>query len=204
MANAIKPMGLVPIQHLNGSAYNGAGRIYSISPTYASMLRQGDPVTLSGAGDANGVPGITLAAAASGPILGAVLGIGKGPTMLANPSNPNSTIFPAGGDGTSGPWYALVEDSPDVLYSIMEPTQTTQFTAADIGLNSKLAAGSTSTFQSDWTLAAGDGSTTPETTSTLPVQLLGLVQTPGNSFGAGAQWLCRINVHQFAAGVAGV
>lgn len=204
MANSIKPMGLVPIKHLNGSPYNGGGNIYSISPTYASMIRPGDPVVLSGTGDANGVAGITLATAATGPILGAVLAVGRGSALLANPHNLNSAIFPAGGDGTTGPWYALVEDSPDVIYSVTEPTQTTQFTAADIGLNSKLAAGTTSTFMSDWTLAAGDGTTTPLAAATLPVQLLGLVQDSNNTFGAGARWLVRINVHQFAAGVAGV
>ena len=200
MANVNAVAGLSPVQYKNGAPWTGGGRVYYIASSDTHAYAIGDPVTLSGNGDSNGVPAVTLATAgATNVVLGSVLGSG-GVTMggaYTDPANINSTIIPA--TKTKG-YYILVADDPNILFEVQEGGAGAALTSASIGLNVNLLAGANSGFLSGWTF----DNTTAAVGATLQMQLLGLVLKPNNAFGQYAKWLVRINNHQYAAGVAGV
>lgn len=203
MANANRPMGLWPVKHLTGAPFNGQGNLYQIAAADTNAYAIGDPVISSGSGDANGVPGITLAAA-TGNIRGVILGLGKSTgnaiafeAGLFNPDNLNQTIRPSGAQASD--WYALVADSPDLIFEVQEVGTGTALAAADIGLNTNLLVGANNGFQSGWLL----DNATKGTTSTLQVRILGLNRSQDNAFGAYAKWLVKINSHELSAGTAG-
>lgn len=201
MPNANRPCGLSPIEYLDGSPYNGKARMYFIDQADPNAYAVGDPVKLSGSGDARGVAGITLAVAGSAnPVLGAIVGAGGivyGGSLVDPATTGNSTIVPA---LKTKPYYILVSDDPRIVYEVQEGGVGASLTAADISLNANLLQGANTGFQSAWQVdnsGAGTG-------ATLQVQLLGLVQRADNEFGTWAKWKVRINVHPFQAGVAGV
>ena len=201
MANANRPTGLSPVQSITGAPYNGGGRIYSIAASYsAAALYVGDPVISSGTADATGIAGIVLAAA-TGPIRGVIVGIGRNKESLANPSNLDITYRPAAAQ--SDTWYALVVDDPNTIFEVQEHANGTALSATEVGLNQVLYLGAGNGFVSVWQLASATDAT-PNTTSTLQVRLLGLAQRQDNAFGANAKWLVKINAHELSAGTAGL
>ncbi len=200
MANSNTPWGLSPRKYMNGSPWNGQATMYYIASGDTNAYAIGDPVTLSGSGDGNGVAGVTLATAGStNLVLGPILGMGGiaygGPGV--DPNSPNITVIPA---TKSKAYYVLVADDPNILFSIQDSGDGTAFAATNIGNNANLKSGTNSGYLSGWQLT----DTLPGTGATLQVQLLGLDQVPGNAYGAYAKWLVRINTHQFRAGVSGV
>ncbi len=200
MANSNSPNGLVPVKHLSGAPYNGAGNVYSIAAAYsAAALYIGDPVISSGSADSNGIPGITLAAA-TGAIRGVIVAIGQDPNFYANPESLSTTYRPAAAQDTD--WYALVVDDPNVIFQVQEVGTGTPLDASAVGLNANLVLGTGNGFVSGWTLNNGDEATT----DTLQVRLLGLARTAplANAFGQYAKWLVKINNHELSAGTSGV
>lgn len=200
MANVSAPAGLSPVQYKNGAPWTGGGRVYYIASGDTNAYAIGDPVTLSGDGDGNGVPGVTLATAGTASlVLGPVLGAG-GIVMggaFADPSNINTTIIPA--TKTKG-YYILVADDPNILFEVQEGGAGAALTSANIGQTANLLAGTNSGYLSGWTF----NNATTGTGATLQLQLMGLSLKANNAFGQYAKWLVRINNHQYAAGVAGV
>lgn len=203
MPNANRPSGYTPVGYLNGAPWNGQARLYSIAANYGTALYIGDPVISSGSADANGVPGIALAAA-TGAVRGVIVGLSKYEGMVGNPSNLDITYRPASDPSV---WYAMVVDDPNVIFEIQEESNGTALSAADVGMNTVplLAAGNG--FTSGWQLRSASGAT-PATTATLQLRLLGLSRKPAgtNTFGAYAKWLVQFNVHELAhgTGAAGV
>ena len=201
MANENRPAGFIPREYLNGTPWNGQARLYSIAAAYGTALYVGDPVISSGTSDANGVPGIARGAG-TGALRGVIVGLGKTPGGLFNPSNLDITYRPANDPAV---WYAAVVDDPNVLFEIQEESNGTQLTAAEVGLNQISLAGNGNGFVSGWQVRSTSGATAA-TTATLQLRLMGLVQRPGNAFGAYAKWLVQINVHELGhgTGAAGV
>lgn len=204
MANALRPSGLSPVKHLITGNFNGQGNLYQIAAADTNAYYIGDPVVSSGSGDANGVPGVTLAAA-TGALRGVILGMGPstqfGPGLeagLFNVNNLNQTFRPGAAQATD--WYCLVADDPNIIFEVSEPSTGTPLTAAAIGFNVNLVVGTGNGFQSGWTIS----NTGAATTSTLQMRLLGLARRQDNAFGLGARWLAKINVHELSAGTAGV
>jgi len=200
MANVNAPAGLSPVQYKNGAPWTGGGRVYYIAAADVNAYAIGDPVTLSGSGDGNGVPGVTLATAGTAsPVLGPILGSG-GIVMggaFTDPANINTTVIPAA--KTKG-YYVLVCDDPNVIFEMQEGGAGAALSASNIGQNVNLLAGTNSGYFSGWTF----NNATTGTGATLQLQLMGLALKAGNGFGQYAKWLVRINNHQYAAGVAGV
>ncbi len=199
MPNTSSPMGLVPKKYLNGAAWNGAATLYHIASTDVNAFAIGDPVTLAGTADANGVPTITLATAGTGNlVLGPVLSAGglKNGGFMADPTNLNTTIIPA---TKTKDYYVLVADDPNLLFEIEEGGAGAALAAGSVGSNFNLVAGANSGYLSGWKLDNASGATG----ATLQLKLLGLVQRQNNAYGTYAKWLVKINAHQFAAGVAG-
>jgi hypothetical protein len=200
MANTNAPAGLSPVQYLNGSAWNGQGRMYCILSTDPNAYAIGDPVILGGTADDNGIPNVTLATAGTAnSVTGCVLSAGGivngGP--FADPTNLNTTIIPA---TKTKNYYVTVADDPNILFVIQEGGSGSALTKADIGNNFNLKSGTNSGFVSGWTLDNASAATT----NTLQLQLMGLAQTGDNTFGTYAKWLVRINNHSYKAGTAGV
>lgn len=195
MANVNRASGFTPRQYLGGTEWNGQARTYSIAAAYGTALYIGDPVISSGTADANGVPGIAIAAG-SGALRGVIVGLGKTPGGLFNPSNLDIVYRPA---SDAAVWYAAVVDDPNVLFEIQEESNGTQLAAGDIGLNQISLLGTGAGSLSGWLLRSASGAT-PNTTATLQLRLMGLMQTPGNGFGAYAKHLVKINVHELGTG----
>jgi len=201
MANANRPSGFTPVQYLNGAAWNGQARTYSIAASYSTALYIGDPVISSGTSDANGVPGIAIGAT-TGALRGVIVGLGKYEGLMANPSNLDITYRPASDPAV---WYAMVVDDPNVLFELQEESNGTQLAATEVGLNTISKSGTGSGYISGWQLPSTTGATAA-TTATLQLRLFGLSRKPNNAFGAYAKWLVQINVHELAhgTGAAGV
>ena len=195
MANANKPMGLLPVQYLNGAPWNGQARLYSIDANYGTALYLGDPVISGGGADTNGVPNIAIYGG-TGPIRGVIVGLGRSEGLIANPDNLNITYRPASDPNV---WYAMVVDDPNVIFEVQEASGTQQLAAADIGLNTVLKSGTGNGYVSGWQLSSYTDAT-PATTATLAVRLMGLVRRQDNAFGAYAKHLIKINVHELGTG----
>jgi hypothetical protein len=193
MANSNAPMGLSPVRYRNGSPWNGQARTYYVPAADSTALFIGDPVIIAGSGDADGVPTITRATAASaGRITGVVVGF--------QPTGP----FPAKYRAASTAMYVLVADDPLLLFEAQEDGVGGSLAATSIGLNIDLIAGSgnTSTGLSGFLL----DSSTAATTATLQCRIIGLQQRIDNAIGTTAKWLVAINLptETGAAGSTGV
>lgn len=198
MPNANTPFGLAPVEYLSGAPWNGQVRRYFIPQADANAYAIGDPVTIAGSSDANGVASVVLMTPGAG-MLGVIVGMG-GPSYGGgnfDPTNLSTTVIPA--TKTRG-YYVSVVDDPNVVFEVQEVGTGTQLTAAEVGLNCNLVAGTNSGYMSGWQLT----NTTEATTATLDVKLLGLSQKPGNAFGAYAKWLVLMNNHVYRGGVAGI
>jgi hypothetical protein len=197
MANVSKPAGLIPVQYANGNPWNGQARTYYIPSTDTNSYAIGDPVsTLAAGADANGVPGVVLATAGTGNALrGVVVGVGAYETLMADPSNLNTTVVPA---IKLHAYYVMVVDDPDVLFQVQE--NGTALTAAAAGQNINLSSAANNGYVSQWTLL----NSSLGTGATLQMKLYGLIRTADNAFGTNAKWLCKINNHELNAGTVGV
>jgi hypothetical protein len=197
MANANRASGYTPVGYLNGASWNGQARLYSIAASYGTELAIGDPVISNGTADVNGIPGIALAAATGG-VRGVIVGLGKSPGLMANPSNLDTTKRPASDPAV---WYAMVVDDPNVIFEIQEESNGTALAAVDVGMNTIPVLAAAGTYLSGWLLRSASGAT-PAVTATLQLKLLGLAQKPAgtNVFGAYAKWLVQFNVHELGHG----
>ncbi len=205
MANANRPSGFTPKIYLNGANWSGQARQYSIAAAYNTALFIGDPVKSSGTADANGIPGIVLGST-TGALRGVIVGLYSANSATApmngvsvgNIANPNIVYKPASDPNV---WYADVVDDPNVLFEVQEESNGTQLAATEIGLNTISKSGTGNGFISGWMLPSATGAT-PNTTATLQLKLMGLVQYPGgtNVFGAYAKHLVQINVHELGHG----
>lgn len=205
MANSNRPSGLSPVQYLNGAKFNGAGRVYCIPDTDdINAYAIGDPVTLAGDADANGVPTITLATAGSGNlVLGAIVS-GAGALSFGSAygvPQDSPIVIPA---TKSRNYYVLVADDPNIIFSIQEDGLVTPLAATDTGANVDLASGANNGYISGWQI----DSDSKNTGATRQLKLLSLdfegMPAAGNAFGAYAKWLVLINHHQYRPGQTGV
>lgn len=196
MANANTSLGLRPVKYLTGQPYTGGGIKFYANDT-STAITAGMPVTLTGSGDADGVPGVKVITVDdtdtgnNSPILGVVTGIlGQSDGSL----NRDDTNYIAG--GSTG--YVLVETDPNVLYEV-ESDGT--FSAADIGAYGNLEIGSLSTITGFTTVeldqstlvTADAGNVELDETN---VRVWGLVDRVDNTLGANAKVYVQINYSQ--------
>lgn len=197
MANADLPRGLVPKRLRNGAPFVGPLRKYYVAAGDSTALFIGDPVIISGTGDAKGVPAVTRAAAGD-RITGVVCGIANDETLPASNDMMEMGYRPA---STAG--YVLVCDDPEVLYEIQEDSDGAALAVTSIGLNADLiaAAGNTYTRRSGYMLDSSSAATT-----SAQVRIIELEQRADNEVGSKAKWLVAINepTETGAAGTTGV
>jgi len=194
MANVNRPGGLKPVSYLNGAPYTGQARLYSV-PVNSTALYIGDPVTLSGSADTNGLAGIAIGVAGSA-VVGVVVGfLVSPPGVSLVAANIDLTIRSIQASATVVQ-YALVADDANIVFEIQDG-QTVATAVTDIGRNTNflIAAGATTYSDSGTTTAA---TLTDSTTANL--KLLGFTQRVDNAPGQYAKLLVRINNHVYSAG----
>jgi hypothetical protein len=192
MANANVPRGLVPSRLITGERWSGGGNIYYVPSNYGTAVFSGDPLIVTGAADANGVPVVAVATAGTtNYITGAMVGIINGgqPFLAGDTVLQNDPVYiPANTGG-----YILVADNPNQLFEVQEDSVGGAMPVGSASANVDLiaGAGSTVTGQSGWQL----DSNTVGAGATLQMRILQMAQAVGNEPGVNAKWLCKINLH---------
>lgn len=197
MANADTPFGLQPCNR-NGGVYDGQVNLYYIPATDGTAVAAGDPVTLAGSADADGVPtvkrltaGSPSASAANIPV-GIVVGFVVSPTNLTVPNYRAAS--------TSA--YAWVADDPGLFFIVQEDSDGGALAATDVSENGNFIMGtpSATTGMSGVEL----DSSTVAASADLQAQVVRLAPTPDNVIGVNAKWICKFNWHMRAARSPGV
>lgn len=210
MANTSRINGFRPVKHLNGSAYNGQANLYEVPSTEAVPVFVGDLVKLSDQAATSLYPAVEAVVGASaqiaaGPILGAVVGI------VNTKFDPTGTTMSSGSIALDTPVYrpastkqfVLVADADDLIF---EAEADASVALTSIGLNVGVGASAhTNPLLIGTSPMYVYSTTAPDSTSTRPLQIVGLVNRPDNEVGANSKVLVRINVHSYGSvGVAGV
>ena len=198
MANPNIAIGLRPINQ-NGTAWTGQATLCAVPSSQAGNIFLGDPVVALGGTDAYGCPLVGIATAgANNPILGSMLSVSNGPGggggVAVSPITQNSTVYRQASIAN----YILVCDDPNCLFIVQEDSVGGAIAASAAGFaNGNLVAGSGSTVTgfSGWQLQSSSVSSSANTT--YQVKIIGLSRGPGNSIGANADWVVRLNNPQF-------
>jgi len=188
MANATGAFGLRPVRHLNGSPYNGGTQKCYISSVYAVALFVGDPVlltpTLTEKDPTGRYP--TINKAANGIVRGVIVSFDPLQSDLTKVYNPASTTR-----------YANVCMDPYVIYQIRDDGAGTPGVVYP-GQNAEMThgSGSTTTGLSGTIL----DTSTPTTTVTFPLHIIGLAEQEDNALDDYAVWEVLLNTCELAAG----
>lgn len=193
------PFGLAPVRYKSGAPYNGAANLYSVAAGETNNIFIGDPVIISGTGDATGVPGVARAAAGD-RMTGVVVGFAPKDNVAAG----STTALNRGYRAASEADYLLVADDYNLLFAVEEDAVGGALATTDIGNNADLVAGTGSVYtkRSGYML---DSST--KATTSAQVRIVGFDQTIGNTIGGtGPVWLVSIveATETPAAGTTGV
>lgn len=195
MANVDRASGMRPVQHLDGSPWNGKVTTYLVPSGDATAIYVGDPVKSGGTAGAAGVTvyGLnvegmaTVAVAAAGDTLrGVVVGFSPLQSNL-------ETLYRVASTNR----LAYVVDGPDVVFEVQEDSVGAPLAAIDIGENADIiyAAGSTVTGRSGVMLDSSD-----HKTATAQLRILGLAPRVDNTIGLTtsdkAKILVVINEHE--------
>lgn len=198
MANITSAYGLKPCRN------NG---IITVNPYYVpaslASLGIGTPVVRGGTSNAvstiNGqvYPIGSLASVAvvtsgdGNKVTGSIIGFELIPTNL----------FVAGYNPASTERIAFVADHPEQKFTIIDDGANL-LAVTDVGLNANLTVGTVNAFTGlDSTTL---DTSTPASTATFQLKILGLNNRTGNELAVGAEWLVKINNHTDANIVAGV
>jgi len=206
MANQNAPAGLAPAMYRNGNVWNGMVRLYAIAAADTNAIYPGDPVKVTGVGDANGLQIVTLATAGAtcrGVVvaLATALPYGYQGGPLINFNDLTKTFRPSGANAQV--YYAAVVDDPDVLFEIQEAFTASPIQAANMAKNANFvyAAPATGVAFSGVTLDP----TTVAVTATLNLKIIQAVQRPDNTpYTTYQRFLVEINNHDFSGGIAGL
>lgn len=192
MANTSRLKGFVPVKHLNGSPYNGQFNYYEIGVGDATNTFVGDLVKYSSQASTDVYPVVERAGTSgevtSGLLVGAIVG------FLVDYTNLNTPIYRA----ASTKRFALVADATDLIFACQDGA-TVATPLASIGLNTgfQATAGNTTTGLSGMTT----GNTAATTTNTLPLKIMGIVNSPDNASATAFQkLLVMINQHYYMGG----
>lgn len=201
MANVDAPYGAQPIYMGDGSSWNGKVNRYYIPSTDGSEFRVGDWVKKAADADTDGIPAVAKAAAAQA-VIGAIVGIepvSASASLDGSGTNLAAMSIPA---TKTRAYYVYVCDDPNVVFSMRGDTTGTNQIAANAQKNAQITVTNPSPDR-PFSASVIDSSTIAATQAHI-FKLCGLVQKPGNGFGASAEWLVRVNQHQLANNTSGV
>ena len=201
MANTNKPFGLAPVRSISGTWSQQTTRYYIYSSD-SDAYYIGDAVISAAQGDANGTPGIAKATGAQ-TLRGVVVGVEPadqlGVSLVGSALSLENTYVPA---TKAKAYYVYVVDDPGVVFSIQGDATATNQVATNSNKNFSLtvAAGASAQSSSGTVLS----SSTLNTNNTLNMKAMGLLQVPGNAYGAYAIWQCKINLHELFGGTTAI
>jgi len=197
MANADTPYGLAPCNR-NGAVYDGQVNIYFIPATDGTAVAAGDPVTLAGSGDADGIPTIKRLTAGAPSASAANIPVGVVVGFAVNPANLEVANYRAA--STSA--YVLVADDPALFFTVQEDSVGGALAATNIGqrINFIMGTPSATTGLSNVEI----DSSTAAASADLQAQIVRLVPTPANVIGDNAKWICKFNAHLYNPTTVGV
>jgi len=201
MANTNKPFGLAPVRSISGTWSQQTTRYYIYSSDNDAYYI-GDAVISAAQGDANGTPGIAKATGAQ-TLRGVVVGVEPadqlGVSLVGSALSLENTYVPA---TKAKAYYVYVVDDPGVVFSIQGDATATNQVATNSNKNFSLtvAAGASAQSSSGTVLS----SSTLNTNNTLNMKAMGLLQVPGNAYGAYAIWQCKINLHELFGGTTAI
>lgn len=201
MANTNAPFGGRPVGHLNGSPYNGQANLYYFAASNGDDVHIGDFVKSKADGDANGVPGVDLAAGTDtvrGIVVG-VLGVYPGTTMAGSALNLEQAGYVSATNGAAA--YVLVADAPDLVFEIQCGATATNLVATKLNNNFSLTVAAPSPTTNPLSATIVDNSTI-NTTNTLKFKMLGLVKSPNNALGAYQVVRACFNSHELSGSAA--
>lgn len=202
MANVNRPFGLMPVEAFGDSDGPSVHRYYIVS-TDSDAYYIGSPVILAATGDARGVPGCAIGAAA-GVYIGSVVGVEpanvNGITQAGTTLDTTQVSIPA---TKTRDYYVYVADNPHQIFEIQAGATATNLVSTKLNNNA------------DLTIAAPSPASSPQsatiinngsiaTTNTVSMRLMGLAQRENNAIGAYQVMRCKINTHAYANGIAGV
>jgi len=201
MANVNQLSGLAPVRYRSGAPWSGACNIYTILAANTNFFFVGDPVTTIGnaGGDTAGRPTVTLASAGAAT-RGVIIGIGTNPNgPWINPNDLTKIYRPSGAQSVD--YYCAVVDDPDVLFEIQEGGGGAALTTSSVSRNVNFNTGTRAVTGVGLSPAFLDNATV-NTTATLNLKIMSLIQRMDNAFGTYAKWLVSINSHEYSAGTA--
>ena len=192
MANSNTPFGLQLVRGGSSYAFNGQGDLYSIPSSDTNAYYINDVVKVVAGSSADGVPNVVKITNGTDQILGVVqqvLPARAGPSLV----------------GTSLALQTSAPATKTVVYFVTVNTDLTSvYMAQDDGITTANLVAASANLNSSLTIAAPAAVNMPSATvllsssfantSTLCVKLQGLMEIPGNEYGAYAKWQCRINV----------
>jgi len=201
MANTNKPFGLAPVRSISGTWSQQTTRYYIYSsdtdPYYI-----GDAVISAAQGDANGTPGIAKATGAQ-TLRGVVVGVEPadqlGVSLVGSALSLENTYVPA---TKAKAYYVYVVDDPGVVFKIQGDATATNQVATNSNKNFSLTIANGASAQSSSGTVLS--SSTLNTNNTLNMKAMGLLQVPGNAYGAYAIWQCKINLHELFGGTTAI
>jgi hypothetical protein len=200
------PFGLQPYSTLSGAPWNGQAHAYAINPSSTGTFCVGTPVVSSSlAGDPKyGLPLIDIPASNQVSIRGVIVAVSKDPFLNGYAGSTPDKIIATPSDG-KGPYYAMVVDDPNVLFTVQCDGTGGGFT--QISVNQYCHAG-TSSYEPSVTngYISTIGLICGTLTSAQPpfsgsmggsFQALRLAPIINNSYGANPVVVVRIAVHDF-------
>lgn len=192
MPNPNTPYGLQAVSYAWGAPYAGAARVYYVPVGNPTALFFGDPLLgVTNSSDGNGVPTMEIAAAGGGTYVGGVFaGIANNAGQPTITVQQTQTPYLAAGQAA----YIYVIDDPFVLFKIQEDSVGGAMVSGVGGQNADLVAGTGSTVTgfSGWQL----DSSTVNTTPTLQLRIIQMLQEVDNAVGVNAKWLVKLNLAQ--------
>lgn len=193
MANTSKPSGFKPVQHLDGSPWNGKVEMMLATSGDSTPIYIGDAVksggTAGAAGvtvngiDCEGMPTVVLAGDTD-TIRGVLVGVLPLQSDLGVKYRKASTNM-----------ICLVCSDPSVVYEVQEDSVGGAIAVTAVGNNfdKETGSGSATTGVSGDMLDSSDASGT----ATAQWRLIGLVKRSDNALGTYAKWLVVANEHEF-------
>ncbi len=190
MANVDRVFGFKVVGTLSGSPWNGkTTKMYKAAgTTVTNDMFPGDLVTLTGTGDAAGIPGVTVATAGDCASGVAYQPVGVVVSIVPSPDHLERVWI----DGADAGYVNVCVDP----FVIMEVQSNASMAITEIGQNAMMVqtqAGSRTAGTSGQELNA-----TEATTYTYPFKIIGFAQRPDNTVGsADVKVLVMFNQHTF-------
>ena len=209
MANVNAPFGAKPIGTFNGGPYNGRTTRYWIPSTDGTAYGIGSIVKSLNNSDASGIPGVIIAGGTD-TVRGIIVGldVGIGPFLPGNvpdlSKDPQVTASQVSIPATKNrDYYVQVVDDPEAMFAIQLDSAGTNSVASKVNNNASftVTAPTPATNAVSNTVISG---ASIATTQSLNLRLLGLLQVPGNSYGAYAIYVVKINQHELMGNTSGV